>query len=154
MAESELFERGLQARRDVLGAEYVDAARRVGHLREGALATGVSVEEIQETDPRHRVLGHASRAPGVPSRDMTADGCGLPAVVARTWHGAVPKDPAAAREGRWQLLRLGKRLGWLLHSLVLHSKCRSRLPDLATMKLYPDHGHPNGQTGTPWFQMR
>ena len=25
MAESELFERGLQARRDVLGAEYVDA---------------------------------------------------------------------------------------------------------------------------------
>jgi 4-carboxymuconolactone decarboxylase len=25
MAESELFDRGLQARRDVLGAEYVDA---------------------------------------------------------------------------------------------------------------------------------
>ena len=25
MAESELFERGLQARREVLGAEYVDA---------------------------------------------------------------------------------------------------------------------------------
>jgi hypothetical protein len=29
MAESELFERGLQARRDVLGAEYVDASASV-----------------------------------------------------------------------------------------------------------------------------
>ena len=33
-------------------------------------------------------------------------------------------------------------------------KCRNRLADLATMKLYPDHGHPSGQTGTPWFKIK
>lgn len=114
MAESELFERGLQSRRDVLGAEYVDAnladtdefmmafqrvvtewawgyawsrpgldrktrsmlnlailtalwaARRVGHLCEGrARYRRIGRRNQGDTDSRHRVLRHTSRAPGV-----------------------------------------------------------------------------------------
>jgi 4-carboxymuconolactone decarboxylase len=109
MAESELFERGLEARRDVLGAEYVDASladtdefmmafQRVvtelawgyawsrpgldrktrsmlnlgiltalgrpdvlGIYVKGALATGVSVDEIKE------ILIHATVYCGTPA---------------------------------------------------------------------------------------
>ena len=109
MAESELFERGLQARRDVLGAEYVDAnladtdefmmafqrvvtewawgyawsrpgldrktrsmlnlailtalgrPDELGIYVKGALATGVSVDEIKE------ILIHATVYCGTPA---------------------------------------------------------------------------------------
>ena len=111
MAESELFERGLQARRDVLGAEYVDAnladtdefmmafqrvvtewawgyawsrpgldrktrsmlnlailtalgrPDELGIYVKGALATGVSVDEIKEILIH---AGDARREPGSP----------------------------------------------------------------------------------------
>jgi 4-carboxymuconolactone decarboxylase len=109
MAESELFERGLEVRRDVLGAEYVDASladtdefmmafqrivtewawgyawsrpaldrktrsmlnlailtalgrpAELGIYVKGALATGVSVEEIKE------ILIHATVYCGTPA---------------------------------------------------------------------------------------
>jgi 4-carboxymuconolactone decarboxylase len=115
MAESEMFERGLQARRDVLGAEYVDAnladtdefmmafqqvvtewawgyawsrpgldrktrsmlnlailtalgrPDELGIYVKGAIATGVSVDEIKEILIHATVYcaRHTSGAPGV-----------------------------------------------------------------------------------------